>query len=143
MTSGYHGNSQPIPLHRVAIVRPFVSLMEDIGAPVERAFRQASLPYSALEDVNNYLPSHRFLAFLVNMSRSEGVMDLGFRVGEKFGSNSVDPRMSALLLGAPTLCQGIRKACELTNRTIPTVEWGSCSRLIPGMPFFSSSELPC
>jgi AraC-like DNA-binding protein len=101
-----------------------VSLLEDIGAPVERAFRQASLPYSALEDVNNYLPSHRFLAFLVNMSRSEGVMDLGFRVGEKFGSNSVDPRMSALLLSVPTLYQGLLKANELTNRTVTNCRVG-------------------
>jgi AraC-like DNA-binding protein len=124
MTTSYHGNSKPIPLHRVAIVRPFVSLLEDIGAPVERAFRQAGLPYSALEDVNNYLPSHRFLTFLVNMSRSEGILDLGFRVGEKFGSNGADPRMSALLLSVPTLYQGLLKASELSNRTVTNCRVG-------------------
>jgi AraC-like DNA-binding protein len=109
---------ESIPLHRVAVVRPFAQLLADIGAPVERAFQQAGLPYSALENVNNYVPSHRFWAFLVNMAHNEGIEDLGFRVGQRFGADSADPHLTELLHRSPTLYQGLLQASELTNKTI-------------------------
>lgn len=116
--------SEPIPLHRVAIVRPFARLLADIGTPVERGFRQVGLPYCALEDVNNYVPSHRFWAFLVKMARSEGIADLGFRVGERFGADAADPHLTDLLLKSPTLYSGLLKASELINRTISHCRMG-------------------
>ena len=124
MSSTDHKHTKPIPLHKVAIVRTFVEVLTDTGAPVERGFREAGLPYSALEDANNYVSSHRFWKFLVNMTRSEGVMDLGFRVGEQFGANGADPDMTALLLRAPTLYQGLRNASETVNRTVTNCRVG-------------------
>ena len=118
MVSTGNKSTEPIPLHRVAVVRPFVRFLADIGTPVERGFRQARLPWHALEDVDNYVPSHHFWKFLICMARSEGIQDLGFRVGEKFGADCADPHMTALLKNAPTLYQGLRKASELVNRTI-------------------------
>ena len=67
MNDKVHRNSEPIPLHRVAVVRPFAHFLANIGAPVEREFIHAGLPYCALEHVDNYVPSHRFWAFLVNV----------------------------------------------------------------------------
>jgi AraC-like DNA-binding protein len=90
----------------------------EIGTPVEQGFRQAGLPYSALGNIDNYVPSHRFWKFLVNMARSEGIMDLGFRVGERYGANSPDPRMTELLQQSPTVYSGLTKASDLSNRTI-------------------------
>jgi AraC-like DNA-binding protein len=110
--------SKPIPLHRVAVVRPFARFLANIGAPVEREFRRAGLPYSALDSVDNYVPSHRFWEFLVKMARSEGIEDLGYRVGEQFGADCADPKMTALLLQAPTLYRGLLKASALINRTV-------------------------
>lgn len=43
-----HNRENSIPVHRVAILRPFTLFLNDIGAPVERRFQQAGLPYSAL-----------------------------------------------------------------------------------------------
>ena len=113
-----NNSTQPIPVHRAAVVRPFARFLADVGAPVEGCFRQVGLPWYALEDVDNYVPSHRFSKFLICTAYSEGILDLGFRVGEKFGADSVDPHMAALLKKAPTLYQGLRKASELVNRTI-------------------------
>ena len=124
MKNERQGISKPIPLHRVAVVRPFARFLEDIGAPVERGFRQAGLPYSSLEDVDNYIPSHRFWTFLVNMARSEGIEDFGFRVGEQFGAGSADPKMTALLLQEPTLYRGLLKASGLVNRTVSHCRMG-------------------
>jgi AraC-like DNA-binding protein len=115
---------EPIPLHRVAVVRPFAQFLADVGAPVERGFRQAGLPYAALEKVDNYVPSHRFWAFLVNMARREGILDLGFRVGQRYGADSADPHMTELLRRSPTLYQGLLQASELTNKTISHCQLG-------------------
>lgn len=124
MDDKVHNKSDPIPLHRVAVVRPFARFLEDIGAPVEREFIQAGLPYCALESVNNYIPSHRFWAFLVNVAHTEGIPDLGFRVAERFGADSPDPHMTELLQRAPTLYRGLLQASELSNRTISNCQVG-------------------
>jgi AraC-like DNA-binding protein len=100
------------------VVRPFAQLLKEIGVPVERMFQQAGLPYHALEDVNNYLPSHRFWKFLVTAAYSEGIGDLGFRVGQQFGADSADPQLTELLARSLTLYQGLLKASEIVNRTV-------------------------
>ena len=107
-----------IPLHRVALVRPFANFLEDIGAPVERGFRQAGLPYCALENVDNYVPSNRFYAFLLGMAQSEGIADLGFRAGQRFAADNSDPCLKGLLQQSPTFYRGLLRASELFNRTI-------------------------
>jgi AraC-like DNA-binding protein len=113
-----HHIMESILLHRVAVVRPFAQFLSDVGTPVERGFRQAGLPFCALDDVNNYVPSHRFWAFLVNMARSQGIEDLGFRVGQAFGADSIDPKLTKLLCQSPTLYLGLLKSSELANKTI-------------------------
>lgn len=107
-----------IPLHRVAVVRPFAHFLADIGAPIERGFQRAGLPFAALENLNNYVPSQRFWAFVGDMARSEGIEDLGFRVGLQFGADCADPQLSSLLRQSPTLYLGLITASELVNKTI-------------------------
>jgi len=124
MTRKSHDRMDLIPLHRVAIVRAFAQFLADVDAPVERGFRQAGLPYCALENVDNYVPSDRFWAFLVNMAHGEGVEDLGFRVGQTFGANGADPNLVKLLRQSPTLYHGLLKASELTNKTVSRCRLG-------------------
>ena len=120
----YHDKSKSIPMHRVAVVRPFAAFLADIGAPVEREMRRVGLPYSALENADNFVPSQRFWSFLVDMSHREGIVDLGFRVGQRFGANSADPHLIDLLRQALTLYQGLTKAAELVNRTVAHCHMG-------------------
>jgi hypothetical protein len=81
MDSIKQNSPKPISLHRVALLRPFVQFLTGVGTPVEKGMRQVGLPVYALEDMNNYVPSQRFYAFLVNMAYSQQIEDLGFRVG--------------------------------------------------------------
>ena len=118
MSSNTNNKTGSLPLHRVAVVRPFVNFLEGIGTPVERAFKRADLSYDALEFVDNYLPSHGFWTFLVDMAYSEGINDLGFRVGQQFGVKIVDPEMTSLLRRAPTLYCGLHTGSEVVNRTV-------------------------
>lgn len=124
----HHDRVKSIPLHRVAVVRPFAQQLEDIGAPVERGFRLAGLPYYTLENVDNFVPSQRFWSFLVNMAYSQGIEDLGFRVGRRFGANCADPHLTSLLHESLTMYQGLLKASDLTTGPSPTAAWESGSR---------------
>lgn len=108
----------PIPLHRVALIRPFVEFLTDVGAPVENSLHRLRVPFATLENLNNYIPSHIYWKFLVDMSFSQGIEDLGFLVGKQFGANCADPAMTALLSRAPSLYRGLRQASELANRTV-------------------------
>jgi len=119
-----HDKMESIPLHRVAVLRPFTQFLADVGAPVELGFQQTGLPLCALEDVNNYVPSHRFWAFLVNMAQSQGIEDLGFRVGCTFGADCADPHLTALLRRSPTLFHGLLKASKLINKTVSNCRVG-------------------
>ena len=107
-----------IPLHRVSVLRPFAQFLADVGAPVEREFQRAGLPYGALENVDNYVPSQRFYVFLVNTSLREGIEDLGFHVGQRYGADNVDPHLTELLCWSPTLYKGILRAMALANKTV-------------------------
>lgn len=111
-------------MHRVAVILPFAEFLTDIGAPVESSFRRHHLSIDALEDPDNYLPSNFFWKFLTDMSRSQGIEDLGFLVGKQFGVNCADPKMNVLLNQAATLYQGLRQGSELTNRTITNCRLG-------------------
>jgi AraC-like DNA-binding protein len=115
---------KPIPLHKVAVVKPFTQFLNTIGAPFERDFRKLGLPICALEDVNNFVPSHRFWTFLVDMSYKEGIPDLGFLVGQKYGANCVDPHLTNLLIQSPTLYQGLISASEIINKTVSNCRVG-------------------
>jgi AraC-like DNA-binding protein len=129
-----HSSSKPIPVHRVAVLRPFTNFLDDVGASIERGFRLAGLPVCALDDINNYVPSHRFWRFLVDMAHREGIHDLGFRVGQRYGAKCADPHLADLLRRSPTVYQGLLRASELANRTITNCHLGlvhsPCSRYV-------------
>ena len=117
-------DKKSVPLHRVAVVRPFVQFLEDVGTPVERMLSQAGLPYDALEFADNYLPSHGFWRFLVDAVFNEGINDLGFRVGQQFGVKVVDAKMSLLLQRSPTLFDGFQRSIKVVNQTVTHCKMG-------------------
>ena len=124
MDVAHHYRFKLVPMHRVATVKPFTRFLADVGVSVESGFRQAGLPYCALESVDNYVPSQRFWSFLVNMADSQGIEDLGFRVGRRFGASSPDPHMANLLRSAPTMYQGLLKASELVSKIVTNCRFG-------------------
>lgn len=105
-------------------MRPFTRFLADVGAPVELGFRRACLPYGALENVDNYVPSQRIYAFLVDMAQREGIGDLGFHVGQRYGADNVDPHLTELLRRSPTLFQGLLRAAEVANKTVTQSRMG-------------------
>lgn len=107
-----------VPLHRIAVVIPFTQFLTELGAPVEKGLQQVKIPAQALDDINTYVPSQNFWAFVGNMSRNEDINDLGFRVGKEFGANCVDPNFSKMLSLSPTLYHGLKTTIQLATKTI-------------------------
>jgi len=108
----------------VAILRPFARFLSDVGAPVEGGLQRIGLPHAVLERADNYIPSHRFYAFLVSMAQREGIEDLGFRVGQRYGADNVDPHLTERLCQSPTLYDGLRRAIDLANATVTQSRMG-------------------
>jgi len=119
---------QAIPLHRIAVVLPFTRFLSENGAPIERGFRQAGLPVGALDHVNRYVPTEKFWSFAGGMARREGIEDLGFRVGQRFGADCADPNMRSILSQSPTLYHAIVKTSELVKKTISRSRIGLIQR---------------
>ncbi|MGD9340571.1 MAG: helix-turn-helix domain-containing protein [Chromatiales bacterium] len=113
-----------IPLHRMAIVRPFADIADTVGVPIELAFRRARLPYMALDQADVYVPSERFLRFLIGLVWREGIDDLGFLVGGRVGVNGIDPNLSRYLQRSPTLFEAMQAFAELSNRTVTNCHVG-------------------
>ena len=124
MEVAHHDRVKLLPMHRVATVQPFTRFLADVGVSIERSFQQAGLPYCALESVDNYVPSQHFWSFLVNMAYSQGIEDLGFRVGQRFGASSPDPHMASLLRSSPTMYRGLLKASAMVNKTVTNCRFG-------------------
>jgi AraC-like DNA-binding protein len=73
------------------------------------------------------------------MAHREGIADLGFRVGQAFGADSVDPQLTELLRRSPTLYRGLLAASELTNRTITNCRFGLLQPLDSDYTYFFHS----
>ncbi len=73
----------PIPLLRVSTFLPFVNFLEELGTPTETLLQQCKLPVFALDDPNTLIPRHQVFAFLEKAAYREGILNLGYLVGEK------------------------------------------------------------
>ena len=107
-----------IPLHRVALIKPFAEFLGDVGASYERGFRKNKIPITALDDINLYIPSHRFWSFCEYMAKKEGIDSLGFLVGKRFGANSIDPNFHKVLACSPSLFRGLLTYINLAKKTV-------------------------
>jgi AraC-like DNA-binding protein len=114
----------PIPLHKVALISPFSQFLSEVGAPVRRGFQRAGLPYGVLENLDNCVPSQRFYSFVRDMALREGIEELGFHVGRRFGADVAAPHVSERIGRAPTLYQGLVEAIDLANRSVSRSQMG-------------------
>lgn len=109
---------QAIPLHRTNILRPFTQFLSETGAPINRVLRQVKLPTLALDDSNNYISSLAFWKFVETMASKENIKNLGFRVGERYGANALDPNFDRLLSHSPTLYHALITTCRVAAAEI-------------------------
>jgi len=133
----------PVPLHRVSILKGFADYLSEVGTPIEKALGSAGLPASALDDINLFIPSHRFRQFVVDSALKEGVDCFGFRVGRRFGALCMRPGMNAALQLQPTLYKGLLYAgnyCARHGQAL--LQAKRISRFVPVCRLSKSHSVP-
>jgi AraC-like DNA-binding protein len=105
-----------IPLTRGQFLLPFVSILDDIGAPTETLLERSRLPSSLAEKSDLYLPLLPALRFVETAQRSQGIEDFGFLAAQLLHFSHMRERTRALIAHSPTLLVALRHACHEASR---------------------------
>lgn len=98
-----------LPIVEAAVLKPFQAVLEQEGAPPDTHMRRAGLSPDQVAAGDGWVPKARAYGFMGAASRSEGILDLGYRVGRAHG-------LDALGSLAPRL-----RACETLKEAIDTL----------------------
>lgn len=105
-----------IPLTRGQFLLPFVSILDDIGAPTETLLERARLPSSLSEKSDLYLPLLPALRFVETAQRTQGIDDFGFLAAQRLHFLHMRQETRALIAHSPTLLVALRHACHWASR---------------------------
>lgn len=105
-----------LPLTRGQFLLPFVSILDDIGAPTETLLERSRLPSSLAEKSELYLPLLPALHFVEAAQRSQGIEDFGFLAAQRLHFSHMRERTRALIAHSPTLFIALRHACHEASR---------------------------
>ena len=105
-----------IPLTRGQFLLPFVSILDDIGAPTETLLERSRLPSSLAEKSDLYLPLLPALCFVETAQRTQGIEDFGFLAARRLHFSHLREKTRALIAHSPTLLVALRHACHWASR---------------------------
>ena len=105
-----------IPLTRGQFLLPFVSILDDIGAPTEARLQRSRLPSSLAEKSDLYLPLLPALRFVETAQRTQGIEDFGFLAAQRLHFSHLREKTRALIAHSPTLLVALRHACHWACR---------------------------
>jgi AraC-like DNA-binding protein len=102
---------------RLALVRAthlndYISVLRDIGAPVDRELARSKLPSHLEETPDLYVSIHVALDWTARTGRDLHPMDLGLRGAAKASLSSLRPAQQAAIMTAPT---GLKRLHALAN----------------------------
>jgi AraC-like DNA-binding protein len=106
---------KPIPIFRAAHLTPYIDFLLEIGAPVERGLRRNKLPALLREQPDAYLPQLPTLSFLDEMSRNEGIEDLGAHALQGLRMKAFSEPFAAAASRSPTLKTALDKFRDLVH----------------------------
>lgn len=98
-----------IALVRAAAPMAAARFLERLGSPVERLMERSKLSPRALEHPESLVPFAAALRFVADAARSEGVADLGLRIGQQERLADMGT-FGRLLIAGPTLREALDKA---------------------------------
>jgi AraC-like DNA-binding protein len=92
---------------RATALLQFIRHLEKGSVPTGHALREAKLPALIAKRPDAWVASRCYGQFIQQMARSQGIEDLGFRVGRDAGMDAWSPTLSDLLIRSPTLHEGL------------------------------------
>ena len=78
-----------IPLVRQVAIAPAMDYLDDLGVPVSVYLKRSRLMRPNENALEMLIPLHQVCVFLSDVARSEGIDDLGFRIGGQLGVESL------------------------------------------------------
>ena len=88
---------------RAAYLIPFLDVLRDIGAPVERELAKAKLPTTIEEMPEEFISNNLADEFVATSEKREGVDDLGWLWAKRFSSSTLSGELLAALKPMPTV----------------------------------------
>lgn len=104
---------EPIMLARAAHLLLFTEIAHEVGTPVSRELRRASLPTLLGDRPDAYIPVRQAMQFIRSVERREGIDDIGFRAARRVTCDRLSPHCADLLRGASTLYDLFAKFARL------------------------------
>ena len=105
-----------IPLTRGQFLLPFVSILDEIGAPTDTLLEKSRLPASLEDKSDLYLPLLPALRFVETAQRSQGIEDFGFLAAQRLHFSHLREKTRLLIAHSPTLLIALRHACHWASR---------------------------
>lgn len=88
---------------RAAYLIPFIDILRDIGAPVDRELEKALLPAMVEETPDEFVCNAFVEEFVAACEKREGIDDLGWLWAERFSSSIFSTELLSALQSAPTV----------------------------------------
>ena len=110
-----------IPTCRAAYLIPFIEVLRDIGAPVERELERAKLPTMVEETPEEFVSNILAMEFLDRTALREGLDDLGWLWVQKFSASNFSTELLAALRPLPTVkahLDGLSKLISLEDSSV-------------------------
>jgi AraC-like DNA-binding protein len=98
---------------RSAYLIPFLEILRDIGAPVERELERGRLPAEVEESTEDLVSNTLAMAFLARNERREGIDDLGWLWTQRFSASSLSADLRCALSQLPTIHARLHGLSEL------------------------------
>ncbi|HIK15332.1 MAG TPA: helix-turn-helix domain-containing protein [Leptolyngbyaceae cyanobacterium M33_DOE_097] len=105
---------QAIPFVRSSAVLPFVTLLNQVGAPTEQLLQKANLPPCILDDPENLVPLNQGFSFAELAARAEGIDNIGILVGQQTNLSHLG-NFGTVVSQSLTLHDLIRKIVQFHN----------------------------
>jgi AraC-like DNA-binding protein len=107
-----------ISVCRAAYLIPFIEVLRDIGAPVERELELGKLPAQVEEAPGDFVSNYLALDFLARNERRESINDLGWLWAQRFSSSVFSTELTDALRSLPTVktrLEGLARLIKLED----------------------------
>jgi len=106
---------KPIPLTRWVFVSPFISILNEMGAPTASLLAKFHLPTHLEPKSNHYIPLFPALRFVTATQLSQGIADFGFLAGRKLRFEALNAQFRATVHRSPTLLAALQSFCRFVQ----------------------------
>ncbi len=109
---------EDISVCRAAYLIPFIEVLRDIGAPIERELEVGKLPVQVEETPEDFISNVLAMEFLGRNERREGIDDLGWLWAQRFSASTFSDELTEALHPMPTVnarLDGLAKLIRLED----------------------------